>query len=154
MRKIEVAFSDSKLDSVGIFAKTDIKDDLLISGIENVSFSELYYLDFELDEKTIEQIASNVFTDPLVQKYSTGNNLIPDFDFYIEVELHRDVTDNLGIIAHEGIEDYLGEKINGEIRSAKRFYFKAKISPQDIERIAKEYLANEIIETYKVVKSG
>jgi len=50
----------------------------------------------------------------------------------------------------EGVIDYLGKELNGKIITAKKYYFEGKASPKQVERIAKELLANEVIETYKI----
>ena len=151
---IEIAFSNELLDSTGIGAKNDIKEDLGIKGIEKVRFTELYYLELDLPAEKIDEIARMVFLDPIVQTYSIGRGIFPQYDYYVEVRLHADVTDNLGIVAKEAIEDFLGKKIEGVVRSAKRYYISGKISQEDAQRMAKGLFANEIIETYRVGTRG
>ncbi len=150
MHCIEVAFLDERFDSAGICVKNYVSEDLGISGIEKVRCSEGYYLQVPLEGPKLEEVCQKVFADPIVQRYSIDHNLLTDFDFLIEVRLHPDVTDNLAIVTHEAIEDYLGYKVRGEIRSARRYYVSGKIPAKDAGKIAKEMLANEAIETYTI----
>ena len=147
---IEIAFSDERLDSTGISAKSDIEEDLGIRGVEKARFSELYYIDLPDEMGRIGEIAEKVFLDPIVQKHSLGPPIFKDYDFYIEVRLHNDVTDNLGMVAKEAIEDYLGRKAGGTVRSAKRYYLTGRIKREDAEKMARKLFANEIIETFTV----
>ena len=150
--RIEVAFSRASLDSAGETTKNDITDDLGIPGIESVRTSEIYYIGTTpaISESELKKVAESVFIDPLTQNYSLSEKLFKEFDFFIEVRLHEDVTDNVGIVALEGIEDFLGKKLGGRVRTAKRFYIEGKISRQECERIARELLANDVIEEFSV----
>ena len=152
VHRIEVAFSDEKLDSAGISAKSDIEEDLGIEGITQVRFSELYYLDLPLEDSQIAEIAEKVFTDPIVQEARVDMEIFDEYDFCIEVRLHPDVTDNLGITAQEAIEDYIGMETTGSVRSARRYYITGGISKLQAEIICRKLLANEIIETFTVVE--
>ncbi|HIH09416.1 MAG TPA: hypothetical protein HA254_01985 [Candidatus Diapherotrites archaeon] len=156
MHRVEVAFSDKSLDSAGLGAKSDIEEDLGIGKIEEAKFSEIYYIDAAgITQSELEDIASKVFTDPLCQRFSIDKDLIANFKVYIEIRLHPDVTDNVGIVALEGIEDFLGRKIEGNVRTARRYYFTGAVSKQDAERIARQLFANELIETFSIgEKSG
>lgn len=152
MHSIEVAFSDEALDSAGISAKKSVSDDLGIPGIEKVRCSEVYYLELRLEEGDgkLRGIAEKVFTDPIVQSFSVDHYLIQAYDFMIEVGFNAGVTDNLAIVAREAIGDYLGREVPGKISTARRYYITGGITAGDAERIAREMLANGVIESYKV----
>tara|TARA_Y100000310_G_scaffold322298_1_gene381176 strand:+ start:1141 stop:1602 length:462 start_codon:yes stop_codon:yes gene_type:complete len=152
MQRIEVAFKDNNLDSIGLSTKNDIEEDLGIKEIENTHFAEMYYFDVQ-EKLNLKEIAEKVFIDPITQTFSIDEEIFPKYDFYLEVKLHPDVTDNVGIVALEGVSDYLGKKLNGKIITAKKFYFEGKASREKVERIAKELLANEVIETYEIGES-
>lgn len=148
--KVEVALKDENLDSNGFSVKKDIEDDLQIKGIDSVKTTEWYSLLDPIPEEVVEK----VFIDPLIQKFSlndtTLNTIFENYDFYIDVRLNEHVTDNVGIIAKEAVEDYLGKKIEGRVLAWKRYYLYGKISKKDVERIAEELLVNEVIETFEV----
>jgi len=150
VHRIEVALKDENLDSSGFSTKQDIQDDLQINGIDSVKSTELYYFYIQIGEEKLKEITEKVFIDPIIQKYSFDKTIFQSYNYYIEVKFNEDVTDNVGIIAKEATEDYLGEKINGKIRTAKRYYFDGTISKEDLEKIGKELLANEVIETFEV----
>ncbi|MFH1390763.1 MAG: phosphoribosylformylglycinamidine synthase subunit PurS [Candidatus Diapherotrites archaeon] len=149
MQRIEVAFKDNNLDSIGLSTKNSIEEDLGIKEIETTHFSEIYYFDVQ-EKLNLKEIAEKVFIDPITQTFSINEEIFPKYDFYLEVKLHPDVTDNVGIVALEGVNDYLGKELNGKIITAKKFYFEGKASTEQVERIAKELLANEVIETYEI----
>ncbi len=150
MHSIEVAFRDERLDSAGISLKNAVLGDLGILGLEKVRCTESYYLEIPLDAEKLREIAGKVFADPIVQSYSVDGGLLQGFDFVIEVRLHPDVTDNLAIVTHEAVEDFLGYRVRGKIRSGRRYYLSGKISEKDAQRIAREMLANGMVETYTV----
>lgn len=147
---IEVALKDENLDSNGFSIKKDIEEDLQINGIDSVKATELYYFYTQIKEEKLKEIAEKVFIDPIIQKYSLNKTIFQNYDFFVEIKLHKDVTDNVGIIAKEAMEDYLGEKVKGKIRTAKRYYFDGNISREKLEKISKELLANDVIETFEV----
>ncbi|VVB99689.1 Phosphoribosylformylglycinamidine synthase subunit PurS [uncultured archaeon] len=149
---IEVAFSDEKLDSVGLSTAASVHEDLGIQGITKIRYSEAYCLDLSpaMTEKQAKAIAEKVILDPISQKYSLNKNLFPDFDFLIEVKFHPDVTDNLAIVTQEAIEDFLGKKVEGKIVTSRKYYIYGSIGKQEAEKIAGGLLANGIIETYKI----
>jgi len=149
MQRIEVIFKNESLDSIGFSTKSDIEEDLGIKEIESVHFAEVYY--FEVQEKlNLKEIAEKVFIDPVTQTFSIDEEIFPKYDFSLEVKFHSDVTDNVGIVALEGVEDYLGKKVEGKIVTAKKFYFEGKTSREQIEKIARELLANDAIETFTI----
>lgn len=138
-----------KLNSAGISTLADIKEDLGIKGIKKALYSDLYLLYFEAEEQKLKEIAEKVFTDPLTQEYSIDSELQNDYDFSIEVRVHKDVTDNAGMVANEAIEDFLGTESGGSVRTSRKYYLYGA-SKEDAERIAKEMLANDVIETYEI----
>lgn len=149
MHKVEVAFRDESLDSVGISTKNSVSEDLGIQGISRVRYSEVYYVESNTG-LNIEEIAKNVLSDPIIQDYSIDSNLFTDYDYVIEVKLHPDVTDNLAIVIGEAISDYVGKKFGGKISTSRRYYTSGSISIEGAQRIAKELLANEVVETFTV----
>ena len=150
MHRVEVAFSNEGLDSIGYSTKNSVSEDLGIEGLEKIRYSEAYYIYTSLENGKLREIIEKVFVDPVLQSFSIDEDLIKDFDFKVEVKYHADVTDNLAIVAKEAMEDYLGVKVEGNVKTARRYYITGQITIEQAKRIAKEMLANEIIETYSV----
>jgi len=124
IHRVEVAFKSNNLDSVGFSTKKkNIEEDLQIKGIEAIHSAEVYYFELEMQKEKIKEISERVLIDPLTQNFSINENVYSKYDYFIEVKLHNDVTDNIGIVSLEGIQDYLGKQISGKIRTAKKFYF-------------------------------
>ncbi|MEM4391061.1 MAG: phosphoribosylformylglycinamidine synthase subunit PurS [Candidatus Diapherotrites archaeon] len=148
---IEITFSDQTLDSVGISVKNDIEEDLKIQGIKKVRYSEVYYIQMQLDKNQLEEIAQKLFVDPIIQEYSINQDIIKDYDFMIEVKYHDNVTDNLGLTAEEAIKDFT-KKTPQKVQSARRYYFYG--NEKQVEKIALGLLCNPIIENYQVRKKN
>ncbi len=150
-QRIEVMLKQKSLDSAAFSLKSDIKEDLGIKNIDSLRTSELFYMQSRLSGKKIREMTEKAFTDPILQKFSINKNLETGYDAYIEVKFHEDVTDNAGIIAKETIGDFIGKKTDAIVRSARRYYFKGKMTRKDLEKIAEGLLANKVIENYEVV---
>ncbi len=148
--RIETAITEKRLDAVGISTKNDIEEDLLIKGIESIRFCETYHIESNLEKETLSIICEKAIIDPLIQKFSIDENFYKDSNYWVEVKLHEGVTDNLGIVMAEAIEDFTGKKLEAKIRTGKKYYFYGKITKNDIKRITKELLANSVIETYEI----
>ncbi len=148
--RIEVGYKEQKTDSIGATVKADIEEDLRIKGIRSVSYIDVYEIDADLRKEEAERIAQKLLIDPITQNYSINSPLISNFDWAIEVKYHKDVTDNVGITAVEGIEDLLGRKFKEpeKVRSRRKYVILGKITENDVKTICKGLLANELIETY------
>lgn len=149
MHRIEVGFTSKNLDSVAVSVESDIKEDLEIAQPMQVRFAEIYYLDFGIDREKAAEIAQKVMLDLIVQEFSVDENLYKG-DFIVEVGLKPGVTDNLAIITQEAIGDFLGQKPEGSIKTAKKYYFSGTVQRKTIGKIASELLANDAIEEFQI----
>lgn len=149
---VEAATRKGFFDAIGSGTKQAIIEDLGIKGIESVGFAEAYKISGNFSEGEIEKIAKELVADRIVQEYSINGPVFQDVDWEITVWFHPDVTDNVAIAAIEGIEDLLGRKFGeGEtVRSARKYGIKGKIARGDVEKICKNLLANELIETVEI----
>mgnify|MGYP001602782590 CR=1 FL=1 len=150
LNRIEASFLEKNLDPIGESIKNDVLEDLGIAGIETLRYAEAFYLDFPLSQKELSQIAEKVFIDPLFQGAFINQNSFKKFDYSLEVKFHPDVTDNVGIVSLEAVSDFLGKKMEGTVRTSRKYYFFGTITKSDVERIAREMLANGVIETYSI----
>ncbi|HLC36132.1 MAG TPA: hypothetical protein VJK05_00815 [archaeon] len=147
---IEVGYKKEFFDATGNSTLSDIKEDLLIDSVSEVKYSELFKIKSDLSIEEVKKIASELCTDKVVQEFSLNEDLRKGFDWIIEVNFHADVTDNIGIIAKEGIQDLLEKDVS--VRTARKYYLKGSLTESDAKKIGEGLLANSIIEDFKALK--
>jgi len=153
LHRVEIAFLDKDTDSIGRGIRADMNEDLGIA-VHNVSYIEVYCIDAGLGKDELKDASDKLFHDPIIQEYSIDKEITKGFDWIIEVSLHRDVTDNTGIMAEQAIVDVIGRKIKeGEsIRCNRKYGIKGKLNEEQVERICSKLLANTQIESYSYKK--
>ncbi len=113
---------------------------------------QILTIDADLTADQFEMIRTEVFTNPVTQ-VSAYTPLNLPFDWAIWVGYRPGVRDNPGSTAVEAIEDILGLKIGAEeaVYTSKLFCLEGDgITAQQIDMIAGELLANDIIQQWKI----
>ncbi len=148
---LQVRFKEGIRNSFAESIKKKIIRDLNIS-VDSVKTSDFYVLDLSISQEEFEQIKGEVFLDKLIQTFEDVN----DYDWLIEVGFLPGVTDNVGKTALETIKDISKNKISKEdaVFSFKRFFLKGNLSKEDVNRIAKELLANEIVQHFRIASKN
>ena len=148
-------YKEDRRDAIGESVKADIKEDLRIN-TESVSFVDIYRVNARLSDEKIEKIASQLFSDPIIQEYSVNKPFPCSFDWEIIVELNPDVTDNIGMAAEFGIEDLLGRKLKEKenVSYARKYLLKGNLSEEQVKKICTGLLANSVIEKYSYKRCG
>lgn len=145
---VEVCYRKGRRDALGEGVKSDIAEDLRIK-TDAVSFVDVYKINAGLGAQEIEKIAKELLSDPIIQEYAINKPVSSGFDWEIVVELNPDVTDNVGMAAKRGIEDLLGRKLGEEeVRYARKYLIKGKLSEAQVKKICTGLLANSVIEKY------
>jgi len=148
--RIEIGFKEGMVDALGNATQQKIKQFLDLTA-EKVKTIDIYKIQDDLNQDELQNVAQNLFCDPIIQNHSFSKPLADDFDLIIEVGFKPGVTDTVGNTAKEGIEDILKKKI-GNVFAAKQYLIKGKeITKKEGERIAKELLANELIQTFTII---
>ena len=109
-------------------------------------------LDTGLSDEELEAVRTKIFTNPVTQ-VSGYRSLASDFDWAIWVGFRPGVRDTAGSVAIEAIGDFLGKKPAPEDAAyTSRLYLlkKANLSRGQVETIARELLANDIIQQWRV----
>jgi phosphoribosylformylglycinamidine synthase subunit PurSL len=109
-------------------------------------------IDKAFSEDHLKRIRTDIFTNPVTQISSVAP-LALDFDWIIWVGFRPGVRDNAGATAVEAIEDLLDVHFSGKeaVYTSKRFCIKgAGLAPADIEKIATQLLANDIIQQWRI----
>jgi len=149
--RIEVAFKPDYRDPAGESVWRSIVEDLGLS-VERVRTVDVYTLDAELTAQEVERVRSELFTDPITQDSSASTRLARDFTWIIEVGFRPGVTDNVGKTAREGIEAVLGRRLAPEeaVYTSRQYLLTGRLSRDEVERIAGDLLANELIQRWDI----
>jgi phosphoribosylformylglycinamidine synthase subunit PurSL len=121
-------------------------------GLDEVRCIHILTIDADLTETQVETARTEIFTNPVTQISSLAP-LDVDFDWIIWVGFRPGVRDNPGATAVEALEDLLRLKLKpGEaIYTSKRYCLKGGgVGRREVERIAGELLANDIIQQWAV----
>lgn len=167
---LDVYFKDQKFDATGNGLVGAIKEDLSVKRITEVSFVESYFINLDISEAKMKELAENIFIDPILQDFSITKpyekkddgeaNFSPGFlqqqkgCWLIEVHYLQGVTDNVAITSAEAIQDYEKRKLKqGEkIEWFRKYLLKGKISEEEIKKICSGMLANSMIEKFSYKK--
>lgn len=114
-------------------------------------------LDTSLTDEELEDIRQEIFTNPVTER-SSFDPLARDFDWAIWVGFRPGVRDTAGSVATEAISEYLNRSIEAEGGSAytsRLFLLRdAPLAREQVETIARELLANDIIQQWRVYRGS
>lgn len=152
--RIEVAMKRDLPDPAGLSLKGRLLEDLRIQ-VDDVRVIDVYTISADLSSQELERVRADLFTDPIIQESAVDKTLAKDFDYIIEVGFLPGVTDNVGKSSTEGIVDTLGRPMGPEdaVYKSTVYAVKATMDRATCERIARDALANELIQRW-VVKSA
>jgi len=120
--------------------------------INEVRTINVLTIDADLTADQLNTIQTEIFTNPVTQ-ISSYKPLSVDFDWIIWVGYRPGVKDNPGSTAVEAIEDTLGIKFkqDEDVYTSKRYCLKGKgLTAEDVNKVAGELLANDIIQRWKI----
>jgi len=109
-------------------------------------------LDTRLTDEELDAVRREIFTNPVTQ-HSSFSPLAKDFDWAVWVGFRPGVRDTAGSVAIEAISDFLGRPLaSDECAYTSRLYLlsDAPFDRAEAETIARELLANDIIQQWKV----
>ena len=149
--RIEVGFKPSIRDALGEKVRKRIQDDLGMS-VAGVRTIEVYTVDMDLSPAELTALAAGPFSDPVIQEYAIDRPLAREFDWLIEVGLRPGVTDNVGRTALEALALLLGRAPGAEekVYAARQFLVRGALDRAGAEHIAKDLLANELIQHFEI----
>ncbi len=120
--------------------------------LQSVRTVSILTFDCDLTTDQLEAIRTEIFTNPVTQT-SSYRPLTIDFDWVLWVGYRPGVRDNPGSTAEEAVQDLLGTRLKPgkAIYTSKRYCLKGgNLSLHDADRIARELLANDIIQEWRV----
>jgi phosphoribosylformylglycinamidine synthase len=153
--RLEIALKPELYDAEGEGVKHRAKDyfDLDLTSVRTVN---VITIDAELNSEQLDELKNKIFTNPVTHQ-SSYSPLKFDFDWAIWIGYRPGVRDVQGSTASEAIEDLFKIKFKpGEaIYTSKIYFISAKdLSSEQSDMIAKELLANDIIQQWKIFNSN
>ncbi len=149
--RLEIALKENLVDAEGQGICQKAKN---YFGIEMHSVRTIHVItiDAELSDEQLNAVQTDIFTNPVTQ-ISSYQPLDIEFDWTIWVGFRPGVRDNPGSTAVEAIEDLLALRFAAGrlVYTSKRYCFKGQgLTAEDLDKIAGELLANNIIEQWKI----
>lgn len=144
--KVEVYYKPEVPDTVGHGILEDITD-LGIKDIDAVRTATVYWIEGSLDAETIDQIGTELLTDPITQTYAFRTENDTETDWTLEVQFKPGVTDAVGDSTVKGITD-LGIAGVTAVRTGNKYWFTGTPTAEVLETIAQRLLMNEVIQTF------
>ena len=149
--KLEIALKPGLFDAEGAKVKSQSRDYFGIK-LDEVRLINILTIDAAFSPEQLEEIRTQIFTNPVIH-ISSFEPLDIEFDWAIWVGFRPGVRDTAGSTAQEAIEDLLKIRFkNGEgCYTSKLFCIRGKgLKPEELELIARESLANDLIQQWQV----
>src|SRR5512145_3217183 len=147
--RIEISNKEETKDVQALKLGKRIKADFGID-IGEAHVVDVYTIDAELDQRTLDILQGDALADPVIQKGVSEGFTLFDADWVIEVGFKPGVTDNVGRTAKEVIEAISGVLFREEeaVYTSKMYFLKGALSETDVVKIAEGMLANTLINRY------
>ena len=149
--RLEIALKESLLDAQGEGICQKAKNYFGIQ-LTSVRTIDVITIDAGLSDEQLQAVQTEIFTNPVTQ-LSSYTPLGIELDWCIWVGFRPGVRDNPGSTAVEAIEDLLGFKFGSDqaVYTSKRYCIKGEeLKATDLDKIAGELLANNIIQQWKI----
>ena len=152
--RLEITLKESLFDAEGesLRQKAQRYFSCQLDGVRAVT---IVTLDVDLTPDQQRRLQSEFFTNPVTQ-VSSYEPLPLSFDWIIWVGLRPGVRDNAGATAVEAVEDLLDIRLGYQegIYTSKRYCLQGRgLTRGQVEEIAAELLANDIIQQWRVYSS-
>ncbi|UCH03104.1 MAG: phosphoribosylformylglycinamidine synthase [Candidatus Bathyarchaeota archaeon] len=152
IHRVIISFKPEIPDTLGIRVKNATENFLNLK-INSIRTKRVYTIDADLSRDELKLITSELFVDPLIEQIDEYNQ---KFDWLIEVGYRPGVTDNVGKTAKIAISHLLNRSLKeeeGVYTSIQYLLEGSKLTYQDVEKITKEFLANDLIERWLIRSS-
>ncbi len=149
--RIELRLKQNLSDPNGKRLLERVSRDLGIH-LTDIRVADSFVIDRALSLEELKLISEDVFLDPVIQEVSVDEPVSLPYDWLIEVGFRPGVTDNVARTAKEAVQRTLGVEFSSDegVYSRKLYFLSGQISQQTAERIARDLLANELIQTWTV----
>ena len=150
--RIETGYLPDFVDPAGDSLLRRIKSDLGVASAKSVRVLDVYTIDAELPAEELARVGTDLLCDPINQCFSVDKPLfLPQkFSLAIAVSFRPGVKDNVGGTAREAIEELLGKKLPGAVYTGKHYLVAGKMAKPEAEKVARDLLANELIQRFEI----
>ncbi|MBT3377096.1 MAG: phosphoribosylformylglycinamidine synthase [Lentisphaerae bacterium] len=150
--RVEISPKSSAEDPAGAGVLHQIREFLHLP-VDAVRTRHVFSLFLECPPASAKEIAA-AFANPIIEEWTVGETLPgADVDWLIVVGFRPGVTDNVARSARSGIADILGRPFSPAeevYTSTEYFVTGGELERNDVEHIACDLLANELIQTVAV----
>lgn len=148
--RLEIRLKQGLKDAEGAGVRRKASDYFAIE-VEEIRVIRILTIDSLLQEGQLERIRTSLFTNPVTEESSFAP-MARDFDWLIWVGLRPGVRDTAGSTAIEAIEDFLQIRFapHEAVYASKLYEIKGPLTEKQVETIAREILANDIIQQWKI----
>ncbi len=157
--RLEIALREDLFDAEGASLARKAED-YLGTRLARVRTTRVVMIDAQLEDAELERLRTDVFTNP-VTEFSSFEPLAVPADWVIWVGLQPGVKDAAGETGREAIEDTLGRPLRQQesCYTSKLYFIRepesdASLEVSDLERIARELLANDLVQRWKLFCTG
>ncbi|RJR28875.1 MAG: phosphoribosylformylglycinamidine synthase [Desulfobacteraceae bacterium] len=119
--------------------------------LKDVRVIRVLTFDTDLERRHLEMARSRIFTNPVTER-SSFSPLAKGFDRLIWVGYRPGVRDTAGSTAVEAMEDLLKIRFKPHeaVYTSKLYMIQGRISEEEVRIIAKEILANDIVQQWRI----
>ncbi len=148
--RLEIRLKKELVDADGMNLRRKAKDYFGFE-IEDIRIIKVLTIDADLDDNQLEVIRREIFTNPVTEE-SSFSPIAKGFDWLIWIGFRPGVRDTAGSTAIEAIEDLLGIRFrpHESVYTSKLYEIRGRLSQEQAAKIAKEMLANDIIQQYRL----
>jgi phosphoribosylformylglycinamidine synthase len=152
--RLEIKLKDDLLDAEGANIQRKARDYFGFE-LEGVRVIRVLTIDADLNDRELERARTAVFTNPVTED-SSFTPMARDFEWIIWVGFRPGVKDTPGSTAVEAIEDLLKHtfKPDEAVYTSKLYVIKGDLSEHEVNTIAREMLANDIIQQWQIYSKG
>jgi len=151
VKRLEIALKPHLFDAEAEWLKRKVRDYFGLE-LKKARVIKVITFDLPLSNDEFEKIRTDIFTNPVIH-LSSYAPLSVDFQWLIWVGFRPGVRDTAGSVAMEAVQEYLGRKFDGRAGVYTSKIYEIHLSnllKEDVELIARELLANELIQQWKI----
>ncbi len=159
--RIEVALKDGLLDAHGAKTLRRAKEDLHMTGIQDIRTIKVFLIDADVTDQDLEAMAKGPCSDPVIQQFTIDEPMAATLsggrgcDWIIEVGFRPGVTDNEGKVAREALELLKGPLPRQQgVYTATQYCITGNVTKEQMEELATGLLCNDLIQRHMVVAFG
>ncbi|MEW6665534.1 MAG: AIR synthase-related protein [Thermodesulfobacteriota bacterium] len=148
--RLEITLKSALFDAEGANIRRKAKDYFGFD-LRDVRVIRVLTIDAGLDARQMETARTRIFTNPVTER-SSFKPLAKSFDWLIWIGFRPGVRDTAGSTAVEAMEDLLRVRFKPHeaVYTSKLYALRGRLEQEQVNRIAREILANEIIHQWKV----